>query len=124
MGDEELLCYKQVMLELFIWKFFGVLFICLLMSTEGRNLCTLREEIFAHLFFGHSAGINFRELGFTEDYAVINFREFSLTKDFAGINFRESALYKDFTRVYLTFALMNIFSMTLIYGFENNLSKN
>ena len=78
---------------------------------------------FKNIFFRHFAGINFRalgvtedfvginfrELGFTEDFAGINFREFSLTKDFAGINFRESALYKDFTRVYLTFALRNIF---------------
>ena len=47
-------------------------------------------------FFGHFAGINFRELGFTEDFAGINFRELSLTKDFAGINFRESALFEDF----------------------------
>ena len=53
--------------------------------------------------------INFRELGFTEDFAGINFREFSLAKDFAGINFRESVLYKDFTGFYLTFALRNIF---------------
>ena len=42
--------------------------------------CTLREEIFA--------GINFRELGFTEYFAGINFHEFSLTKDFPGINFQ------------------------------------
>ena len=55
-----------------------------------------RELIFANFFFGHFAGINFRELGFTEDFAGINFRELSLTKDFAGINFRESALFKDF----------------------------
>ena len=68
-----------------------------------------RELIFANFFFGHFAGINFRELGFTEDFAGINFREFSLAKDFAGINFRESVLYKDFTGVYLTFALRNIF---------------
>ena len=80
--------------------------------------------IFANFFFGHFAGINFRELGFTEDFAGINFRELSLTKDFAGINFRESALYKDFAGVNLTFALKKIFPLTLVYGFENNLSKN
>ena len=56
---------------------------------------TLREEIFA--------GINFRELGFTEDLAGINIRELSLSKDFAGINFRESALYKDFAGVNFKF---------------------
>ena len=90
---------------------------------------TLREEIlaginFREFFSGHIAGINFREWGFTEDFAGINFRELSLTKDFAGINFRESALFKDFAGVNLTFAFRNIFSATLVYGFENNLSKN
>ena len=54
----------------------------------------------------------------------MNFRELSLTRDFAGINFRESALFKDFAEVNLTFAVRNIFSTTLLYGFENNLSKN
>ena len=44
--------------------------------------------------------------------------------DFTGINFRESALFKDFVGVNLTFALGNIFSTSLVYGFENNLSKN
>ena len=47
----------------------------------------------------------------------INFRGLSLTKDFAGINFREIALFKDFVRVNLTFALWNIFSTALIYGY-------
>ena len=89
----------------------------------------MSEEIFAGIdfrefFFGHFAGINFREFGFTEDFAGINFRELSLTRDFAGINFRESALFKDFAGVNLTFAFRNIFSTTLVYGFENNLSKN
>ena len=52
-----------------------------------KNLSpTLREEIF--LTF---VGVNFRELGFTEDFAGINVRELSLTKDFGGIYFRESA---------------------------------
>ena len=68
--------------------------------------------------------MNFRQFGFTEDFAGINFRELSLTKDFAEINFRESALIKDFVGVNLTFAFWNIFSATLVYGFENNLSKN
>ena len=75
-------------------------------------------------FSRHFAGINFCKFGFTEDFVGINFRELSLTKDFAGINFREIALFKDFVGVNLTFALWNIFSTTLIYGFENNLSKN
>ena len=89
---------------------------------------TLREEIFTGInfwefFFGHFAGINFRELGFNKDFAGINFRELSLTKDFAGINFRECALYKDFVGVNFAFSLKNIFSTTLVYGFENILSK-
>ena len=67
---------------------------------------------------GYFAGIDFREFGFTKDLAGINFRELSLTMDFAGINFRESVLFKDFAGVNLTFAA------TLVYGFENNLSKN
>ena len=41
-----------------------------------------------------------------------------------GINFWESALHKDFTGVNLAFALKKIFPLTLVYGFENNLSKN
>ena len=65
----------------------------------GHIKNTLREEIFAGInfhkfFFGHFAGINFRELGFTEDFTGINFRELSLTKDFVGIYFRESALQR------------------------------
>ena len=71
---------------------------------------------FANFFSGHFADINFRELGFTEDFTVKNFRELSLTK--------ESALCKDFPGVNLTFALINTFPTTLVYGFENNLSKN
>ena len=81
---------------------------------KSRHLITLREEIFA--------GINFRELGFTQDFAGINFRELSLTKDFTGINFHESALFKQFAGVNLTFALGNLFSTTLVYGFEINLN--
>ena len=69
-------------------------------------------------------GINFRELGFTEDFVEINFRELSLTKDFAGINFRKGALFKDFAGVNLTFAFRNIFSTILVYAFENNFNKN
>ena len=69
-------------------------------------------------------GINFRELGFTEDLAGINFQELNLTKDFAGINFRESASYKDFAGVNFPFSLSNIFSTTLVYDFENILSKD
>ena len=53
-----------------------------------------------------------------------NFRELTLTRDFAEINFRESALFKDLARVNLTFAFRNIFSTTLVYGFENSLSKD
>ena len=68
--------------------------------------------------------IDFRKLVFTEDFAEIKFRELSLTKDFEGINFRESALFKDFVGVNLTFTFRNIFSTTLIYGFENDISKN
>ena len=76
---------------------------------------TLKEVIFARvdfrvIFFGHFAGINFRELG--------------LTKDFWEIDIRESTIFKVFAGVNLTFALRNIFSTTLFYGFENNLSKN
>ena len=89
---------------------------------KGRNFW--RELIFANFFLGHFVGINFREFGFTEDFTGINFRELSLSKDCAGINFHESALFKYFAGVNLTFALWNIFSMPLIYGFEYNLSKN
>ena len=60
---------------------------------KGRNF---RGNSFPRIFFGHFAGINFRELGLSEDFAGIHFRELSLTKDFAGINFLESALFKDF----------------------------
>ena len=101
-----------------------------------------REEVFAEINFreffsehlaGNNfrvlgftkdfAGINFHELGFNKDFAGINFCELSLTKDFAGINFREYALYKDFLEVNFAFSLKNIFSTTLVYGFENILSK-
>ena len=76
-------------------------------------------------FFGHFATINFCEFGYTEEFLKgISFRVLSLTKDFAGHNFRESALFKDFAGVDVTFALKNIFPMTLVYGFEINLSKN
>ena len=100
-------------------------------SNEGDTILkiTLREQIFAGInfrefFSGHFARINFRELGFTENFAGINFRKLSLTNDFAVINFCESALFKDLTGVDLTFAFRNIFSMTLVYGFENNFSKS
>ena len=69
-------------------------------------------------------GISFSELGFTEDFVGIDFRELSLTKDFTGINFRESTLFKDFAGVNSTFALRKIFSTTLVYGSENDISKN
>ena len=82
----------------------------------GRN--------FREFFFGHFAGINFCELSFTEDFAGIKFRESSLTKDLAGINFLESAHFKDFAGVNLTFNLRNIFSTTLVYDSENDLSNN
>ena len=92
-------------------------------------MITLREEIFAGIkfrefFSGHFAGINFRKSGFNKDFVGINFRALCLTKDFAGINFRESAFYKDFAGVNLTFGSRNIFSTTLVYGFENNFNKN
>ena len=48
----------------------------------------------------------------------------SLTKSFTGMKIHESALYKDFEGVNLMFALKKIFPLTLVYGFENNLSKN
>ena len=86
-------------------------------TTCGQRFeTTLREEIFAE--------INVRELGFNKDFTGINFRELSLTNDFAGINFRESALYKDFAGVNFAFSLKNIFSTTLLYGFESILSKD
>ena len=76
---------------------------------------TLREEIwggidFSRIVFSSILGINFRKLGFTEDLL--------------GINLRKSSLYKDIARVNLTFALRNIISTTLVYGFENYLGKN
>ena len=79
--------------------------------------------VVTHFFPGHYAGINICKLGFTEDFAGINFRELSLTKDFAGINFRECALYKDFKGVNFAFSPKNIYSKTLVYGFENIRSK-
>ena len=87
---------------------------------------TLREEIFAGIDFRDFFFLTFRgnKFGFTEDFAGINFRELSLTKDFAEINFRESALFKDFAGVKLMFALRNIISTALVYGFESNLSKS
>ena len=66
---------------------------------------TLMEEISAGInsrkfFFGHFAGINFRELGFTE----------CPLQRFCGIKFKG--------------CFKNIFSTALVYGFQNNLSKN
>ena len=82
-----------------------------------------RELIFANFFFGHFAGINFREFGFIGDFSGINVRDLSLTKDFAGINVRESALFKDLAGVNLGFSLRNIFFTTFVYGFQKNHSK-
>ena len=42
----------------------------------------LREEIFANFFFGHFAGINFCELGLTNDFPAIHFCEGNLYKYF------------------------------------------
>ena len=47
--------------------------------TKGRIFAGID---FGEFLFGYFAGINFRELGFTEDFAGINFRELSLTKEF------------------------------------------
>ena len=58
------------------------------------------------------------------DFAVINFHELTFTKDFAGINVRERNLYKDFAGIDFLFALREIFSITLVDGFETNLSRN
>ena len=76
------------------------------MHLKGRNF---RGINFREFFFGHFAGIKFREFGFTEDFAGINFRELSLTRDFTETYFRKSALFKDFSGVNLTFAFRNIF---------------
>ena len=89
-----------------------------------RTTIYLGGRNFREFFFGHFAGIDFREFDFTEGFAGINFHELRLAKYFAGINFRESALYKDIAGVNLTFALKKMFPLTLVYGFENNLSKN
>ena len=43
---------------------------------------------------------------------------------FTGINFCERKFYKDLVAINFAFAIRNIFSMTLVYGFENDLSKN
>ena len=67
--------------------------------------------------------MNFRKLSFTKDFAGINFREFGLTKDFTGINFR-GRNYKYFEGITCVITLRKIFSTTLVYGFENDLSKN
>ena len=63
---------------------------------------TLKEN-FRNFFFGHFAGINSRELDFTEDFVGINFRE--LSEGFRG----KSPSSKIFAGVNLTFALRNIF---------------
>ena len=65
-------------------------------------------------------GIKFHELGFTKNFAGFDFRELNLTKDFVGIFFRE---YENFARINFAFSLSNIFSMTIVYGLENNLSR-
>ena len=74
----------------------------------------LKEEIFAGLMFailfsGHFAGINCRELSFTEDFSGINFRELGLTKDFMGINFCRCNLYKYLEGIKFVFTLRKIF---------------
>ena len=46
-------------------------------------------------YFGHFAGIDFGELGFTQIFAVHKFLKY-----FAGINFRESLTLKDFAEIY------------------------
>ena len=99
-------------------------------SSQGnQTTCTLKVEIFAGInfcefFLGHFAGIDFCELDFTKDFARINFRKSGLTKDFAGINFRERDLYKDLKGMNFAFVLRNIFSTTLVYSIENDLSKD
>ena len=75
-----------------------------------------REAIFA--------GINFRKLSFTKDLAGIDFCKLGLTKDFRGINFRKRKLCKHFEGINFTFTLRKTFSTTLVYGSENDLSKN
>jgi len=104
-------------------------FVSLENCAEKYFVATKWEEIsaginFCEFFFGHIAGTNFCEFDPTGDFGDINFRELSLKNHFAGINFRKSALFTDFAGVNLTFALRSIFSTTLVYGFENNLSKN
>ena len=41
-GEE--LCYKQVRWAFYLEKIFWILFICLLLSTEGRELCMCVDE--------------------------------------------------------------------------------
>ena len=53
-------------------------------------------KLIFEIFFGHFAGSNIRESGFTKDFMEIDFCERNLYKDLAGINF--------------TFVLTNIFS--------------
>ena len=59
--------------------------------------------------------------GITKDFAGINFRELGLTKDLTGINIHER---KYFEGINFAFILRKIFSTTLVYDFENDLSKN
>ena len=74
-------------------------------------------------FTGNFAGINLREFGFTENFAGINVRELSLTKDFWGINFREHFLQRFRKRKFNVF-LKEYSSTTLVYGFANSINKN
>ena len=74
----------------------------MLFGLLSSEVSTLREEIFAgidfrKLFFGYFAGIHFRYLEFTKDFAENYFRCHNLCKDLRKENF---------------------FSTTLFYGFE------
>ena len=69
----------------------------------------------------HQVAIIFSELIF----AGINFRTFGFTKAFAGINFRECDRHRYWPiQMNFSFALQNTFSLILIYGFDNDLTKN
>ena len=78
---------------------------------KARNFHGNRSS---RIFYGHFAGINFRQLSFTKDFAGINLRTLSLTKDFMGINIREHNLYKYFEGIDFASTLRKIFSTTLV----------
>ena len=65
---------------------------------------------FREFVFGHFTGINFRDMGFTENFAAINFR----VRD----SYRDSSWVRNFA-----VALRTIFSTTSFGGFKNDLSK-